>query len=143
MDRFYLENAGLYSKLISSIDPELPAPHFSRHGAAPLKDDVAGEQYNPTTVVAVRVRPMLEEDLAAGFPRAVYPRTARQDGAQIVDIHDLYNHPRGRPVIKVPDRSTISSILTDSISQYSVLQASTRQGLWSRCNYRRDLHRRR
>lgn len=41
---------------------------------------------------------MLDEDVAAGFPCAVHPRSAQ---AGVADIHDLYNHPRGRPVLKV------------------------------------------
>lgn len=105
MDRFYLENIGLYIKLISAIDPEQPAPHFSRHEAAPLNDEVTEKQWHLTTVVAARVRPLLEEDLAAGFPLAVYPRRALKDGAEIIDVHDLYNHPKGRPIIKVLNNS--------------------------------------
>ncbi|RYP20475.1 hypothetical protein DL765_002774 [Monosporascus sp. GIB2] len=48
-------------------------------------------------VVSARVRPLLDEDVAAGFPCAVFPRPAQ---AGVVDIHDLYNHPRGRPILK-------------------------------------------
>ncbi|KAB5526384.1 kinesin motor domain-containing protein [Coniochaeta sp. 2T2.1] len=48
-------------------------------------------------VVAARVRPLLDEDTAAGFPRAVFPRS---DGTGVVNIHDLYNHPKGRPILK-------------------------------------------
>ncbi|KAH7024664.1 P-loop containing nucleoside triphosphate hydrolase protein [Microdochium trichocladiopsis] len=48
-------------------------------------------------VVSARIRPWLDEDRAAGFPNAMFPRSQEQG---VVDIHDLYNHPRGRPVLK-------------------------------------------
>ncbi|KAK6069433.1 kinesin motor domain-containing protein [Seiridium cupressi] len=52
---------------------------------------------SPDMVVSARIRPMLEEDVAAGFPCAIFPRSVHTG---IVDVHDLYNHPRGRPVLK-------------------------------------------
>ncbi|RYP70885.1 hypothetical protein DL771_005135 [Monosporascus sp. 5C6A] len=67
MDRFYLENAAQYQALVKALSP------------------------------TARVRPLLSEEIATGFPCAVFPRTA-QPG--VVDIHDLYNHPRGRPILK-------------------------------------------
>lgn len=111
MDRFYLENAALYRKLVDSLDTTVPAPHFSRQKAAPPKEDVAREQSNPDMVLGARIRPMLDDDLAAGFPRAAYPRAVRQGQtpeSQTVDLHDLYNHPRGRPVLKVCEKQLSS-----------------------------------
>jgi kinesin family protein 2/24 len=52
---------------------------------------------SPDIVVSARIRPLLNEDVAAGFPCAVFPRSAQN---AVVDIHDLYNHPRGRPILK-------------------------------------------
>jgi kinesin family member 2/24 len=102
MDRFYLQNAALYKRLLSNIDASKPKAHFSRHTAGSSTEDQVREQSNSDMIVAARIRPILEEDLNAGFPCAVYPRTsAREDGPQIVDLHDLYNHPRGRPEIRV------------------------------------------
>ncbi|KAK3704357.1 hypothetical protein LTR37_013910 [Vermiconidia calcicola] len=100
MDRFYLQNADLYRSLIDSVDSTVPAPHFSRHKAPPPNETVVKEQYNPDMVVAARIRPMLDEDVTVGFPRAVYPRARRTDEPQVVDLQDLYNHPRGRPVLR-------------------------------------------
>ncbi len=88
MDQFYLENASLYQKLVKAVKPT-PASRAT---------DAATETPSPDMVVGARIRPLLDEDVAAGFPCAVFPRL-NQSGA--VDIHDLYNHPRGRPILKV------------------------------------------
>ncbi|KAI1779191.1 P-loop containing nucleoside triphosphate hydrolase protein [Hypoxylon cercidicola] len=48
-------------------------------------------------VVSARIRPHLDEDLASGFPCALFPRAGQPN---VVDIHDLYNHPRGNPILK-------------------------------------------
>ncbi|KAM0816700.1 putative Kinesin motor domain-containing protein [Seiridium cardinale] len=87
MDQFYLNNATLYQSLVKGSTP-LPV---SRTVTA------ATGTTSPDMVVSARIRPMLEEDVAAGFPRAIFPRSVHTD---IVDVHDLYNHPRGRPVLK-------------------------------------------
>jgi len=70
---------------------------------------------NPDMTVAARVRPMLEEDLVAGFPCAVFPRTGTPEACRTVDVHDLYNHPSGIPVLKVRVAPTfrVNSSLTD------------------------------
>lgn len=82
MDRFYLENAALYQKLVKGIKPA-PAPPTQ-------------QATSPDIIVSARVRPLLDEDVQAGFPGAIFPHPSG-----LVDIHDLYNHPRGRPIIKV------------------------------------------
>ncbi|RYP73691.1 hypothetical protein DL769_004162 [Monosporascus sp. CRB-8-3] len=73
-------------------------------------------------VVSARVRPLLDEDIAAGFPCAVFPRPAQ---AGVVDIHDLYNHPRGRPILKSSkyqvDRLFDSETTTEEIYDNLVL----------------------
>ena len=100
MDRFYLENRSLYQKLVDSSDAGAPTPHFSRHTAAEhVVEDAAPE--HPNMVISARIRPMLEDDVAAGFPCAVYPRSKQTLSAQFVDVHDLYHHPRQRPVLRV------------------------------------------
>jgi kinesin family member 2/24 len=88
MDQFYLQNAALYRALVKALKPA----GQSRPG------EVAPETTSSDMVVSARIRPLLDEDLAAGFPCAIFPRSD-QSGA--VDIHDLYNHPRGRPILKV------------------------------------------
>ncbi|KUJ07748.1 P-loop containing nucleoside triphosphate hydrolase protein [Mollisia scopiformis] len=87
MDRFLLENAALYRKLVQGLKPT----------PLPQSEDAINGAPNPDMVVSARVRPLLDEDVIAGFPRAVFPRSTQ---TAVVDIHDLYNHPRGRPIIK-------------------------------------------
>jgi kinesin family protein 2/24 len=85
MDLFYLENAGLYRTLVKTFKPA-PRP------------GMVMETASPDMVVGARIRPLLDEDVSQGFPCAVFPRSAEKS---IIDVHDLYNHPRGRPILKV------------------------------------------
>lgn len=103
MDRFYLQNVSLYQKLVDVFDPDAPIPHFSRQEATPSTNQPASgntARRNTGILVGARIRPLLEDDLAAGFPRAIYPRVGQSGEPQAVDLHDLYNHPRQRPVLK-------------------------------------------
>lgn len=88
MDRFYLENAALYRAFVKAYQPSPVSK------AANLTTDFS----SPNISVSARIRPFLDEDAAAGFPPAIFPRDVE---AGVVDIHDLYNHPRGRPILKV------------------------------------------
>ncbi|KAK7958567.1 P-loop containing nucleoside triphosphate hydrolase protein [Apiospora saccharicola] len=88
MDKFYLENVALYESL---VERATPAP-LARRAGQPT------DLVEANMLVAARIRPQLGEDLASGFPCAVYPRSGAEDG--VVDIHDLYHHPRGKPVLK-------------------------------------------
>ncbi|KAI0172233.1 P-loop containing nucleoside triphosphate hydrolase protein [Hypoxylon sp. FL1284] len=88
MDQFYLDNATLYQNLVKRLKP---APPTARSAAEPT------EVPSPDMIVSARIRPLLEEDLASGFPRALFPRAGQPN---VVDIHDLYNHPRGIPILK-------------------------------------------
>ncbi len=88
MDRFYLDNATQYQTLVKALNPT-PRPRINKINAGTTSPDM---------VISARIRPLLEEDVAAGFPCAIFPRSA-QTG--VVDIHDLYNHPKGRPILKV------------------------------------------
>lgn len=90
MDRFYLDNAALYQTLVRNLNSTIPASQTTQ--------EMPTEAINPDMVVTARIRPLLDEDIDAGFPCAVYPRSGQ---AGVVDIHDLYNHPRGRPILKV------------------------------------------
>ncbi|KAI9902229.1 hypothetical protein N3K66_004046 [Trichothecium roseum] len=97
MDQIYLKHAALYEKLVQKFNdtkrpPSQKEEQRQEPGASSRELAAAG-----STVVCARIRPLLDEDAAAGFPCAVYPRPAQ---ANVVDIHDLYNHPRGRPVLK-------------------------------------------
>lgn len=84
MEQFYLNNVSLYDTLVGRFRP-----------AIPVKPDTTTT--SPSIDVGVRIRPLLNDENAADFPCAVFPRL-RQPG--VVDIHDLYNHPR-KPVLKV------------------------------------------
>jgi kinesin family protein 2/24 len=88
MDRFLLDNTVQYQALVKAFSPT-PAPGMAKDATGAASPDI---------VVSARIRPLLNEDVAAGFPCAVFPRSAQN---AVVDIHDLYNHPRGRPILKV------------------------------------------
>lgn len=45
-------------------------------------------------IVSARIRPLSENE---GFPSASFPRANQKN---VVDIHDLYNHPKGIPILK-------------------------------------------
>ncbi|KAG9556682.1 P-loop containing nucleoside triphosphate hydrolase protein, partial [Aureobasidium melanogenum] len=100
MDQFYLKNAALYQTYVNKLDPTKPPSHFMNLPPQPTKE--TADNSNPNMTISVRIRPMLEDDIASGFPCAVYPRphnpTAKR---QTIDLHDLYNHPRRpRPILK-------------------------------------------
>ncbi|KAK2600193.1 hypothetical protein QQS21_005067 [Conoideocrella luteorostrata] len=87
MDQFYLRNVTLYDNLLRKLT-SAPAAATENEGS---------ETTSPDMVVSARIRPLLDEDAVAGFPCAIFPRMT-QSG--VADIHDLYNHPRGKPVLK-------------------------------------------
>lgn len=82
MDRFYLENVKKYHALLARLGP-IPKPRVSAGKAG------------PNMIVGARIRPLSEEE---GFPSAIFPRNSQEN---VVDIHDLYNHPKGIPILKV------------------------------------------
>ncbi|KAI6088477.1 P-loop containing nucleoside triphosphate hydrolase protein [Hypoxylon rubiginosum] len=88
MDQFYLDNAALYQNLVKRLKP---APPTARPAGKPT------EVPSPDMVVSARIRPLLNEDLASGFPCALFLRANQPN---VVDIHDLYNHPKGIPILK-------------------------------------------
>jgi kinesin family protein 2/24 len=95
MDRFLLDNAAQYQSLVKALSLA-PEPRIAK---------VATGTISPDIVVSARIRPLLNEEVAVGFPCAVFPRSAPTG---VVDIHDLYNHPRGRPILKVRSKSLYS-----------------------------------
>jgi kinesin family member 2/24 len=103
MDAFYLRNQALYERLVGQLDASAPVPHFSRQTATTPAVPVAkvNLREHPNMTVAARIRPMLQDEIAEGFPCAAYPRAKQPAGSQILDLHDLYNHPKGRPQLKV------------------------------------------
>lgn len=116
MDRFYLTNRGLYEKLVELTDTSAPAPHFSRHTSAAPREVIEEAREHPNMTIAARIRPMLGDDIVEGFPCAVYPRTTQAEITRVVDIHDLYNHPKGRPQLRVWLRSPGAMIFANGAS---------------------------
>ena len=111
MDAFYWRNRALYERLVGQLDASAPVPHFSRQTAstpaAPFAETVIRE--HPNMTVAARIRPMLDDELVEGFPCAAYPRAKQPAESQMLDLHDLYNHPKGRPQLRVWHSSIESS----------------------------------
>ena len=103
MDAFYLRNRALYEKLVGQLDASAPVPHFSRQTALTPATPAAeaNDREHPNITVAARIRPMLEDEVVEGFPCAAYPRQKQPAGSQMLDLHDLYNHPKGRPQLRV------------------------------------------
>lgn len=46
-------------------------------------------------IVSARIRPLSESEV---FPSAIFPRANQKN---VVDVRDLYNHPKGIPILKV------------------------------------------
>lgn len=100
MENFYQRNRGLYEKLVDAVDVAAPPTptHFSQKTARPGLYDISvpwRESRNPNMAICARIRPMLSD--SEKFPCAVYPRK-QQTG--LLDLHDLYNYPYGRPILK-------------------------------------------
>lgn len=89
MDQFYLKNVAKYHSLINRLDPT-PKPRVSTGEAG------------PNMIVSARIRPLSKDE---SFPSAVFPRSTQ---GNVVDIHDLYNHPRGIPILKVRDIALVN-----------------------------------
>jgi kinesin family protein 2/24 len=82
MERFYLENVARYHSLVNALD-----------STSTLR--VSADEAGPNMVVGARIRPLSENE---GFPSAIFHRPNQKN---VVDVHDLYNHPRGTPILKV------------------------------------------
>lgn len=127
MDQFYLKNAALYQTYVDKLDPTKPEAHFSNLPPEAQAKIKTIDNDNPNMTISVRIRPMLEDDITSGFPRAVYPRphdsTAKH---QIIDLHDLYNHPRRpRPVLRSSTHK-LQKVFDDSASTYQVYDEAVR-----------------
>ncbi|KXJ86040.1 P-loop containing nucleoside triphosphate hydrolase protein [Microdochium bolleyi] len=97
---FLLKNAARYETLVSRLTPETTTASVSSLAGGrreQTRTTDANTIPDPNMVVSARIRPFLDEDRAAGFPNAMFPRKT-QEGS--LDMHDLYNHPRGIPVLK-------------------------------------------
>ncbi|KAK1831159.1 hypothetical protein QBC39DRAFT_382526 [Podospora conica] len=86
MEQFLIDNAAHYLKLVSAFKPR-PASKTATTTTIP----------NPDMVVSARIRPLLPDEVAAGFPQCIFPR----DNAPTttVDIHELRKAIRGLPTL--------------------------------------------
>ncbi|SPQ24384.1 530ded2a-4197-4fc5-808a-d498004358e7 [Thermothielavioides terrestris] len=74
MDEFIIEHAERYKRLVSTFKPSSP-------GAKATNSTSASSEI----VVSARIRPMLEDEIAQGFPQGVYQRA----DSNMVDLHEL------------------------------------------------------
>ncbi|KAI5255683.1 hypothetical protein E4T42_01718 [Aureobasidium subglaciale] len=114
MDHFYLKHTALYQTYVDKLDPSKTPVHFSN---LPQVAEKPSNSANPSMTISVRVRPMLEDDITAGFPCAVYPRP-RKPGVEheTIDLHDLYNHPRRpRPILKSSAHQVYDEVVHDLV----------------------------
>lgn len=88
MDEFLVDNAKRYQALVKAFKP----------GASTQTSTAANASTSPDIVVSTRIRPLLDEEASAGFPKSVFPRVA-QPG--VVDVHELRRTVRGLPTLKV------------------------------------------
>src|SRR4051812_35830093 len=84
MEQFLLDNAARYTKLVGAFKPK--AANSKLEPAAP----------NPDMVVSARIRPLLEDEAAQGFPECLFPRPA---APHTVDVHELRQPVRGLPTL--------------------------------------------
>lgn len=106
MDEYHIKHTPWYQSAVEA---------FSAKAA---KKDLAGAQdpnttSNPDMIVAARLRPILEDEVAAGLIRGVFPRPS---GNGAVDIHQIRKHvkPLGPPTLNVSSHllATDSNIVT-------------------------------
>ncbi|KAH6623175.1 P-loop containing nucleoside triphosphate hydrolase protein [Chaetomium tenue] len=90
MEQYILNNVGRYKKLVSEFRPTTSGPKESDN-----------TETSPEIVVSARVRPMLDDELAQGFPVGVYIR----DGTSTADLHEIQQPVRGPARIRSFDYS--------------------------------------
>ncbi|KAK3689039.1 P-loop containing nucleoside triphosphate hydrolase protein [Podospora appendiculata] len=88
MEQFLIDNADRYRNLVKAFKPT-PAK----------KGGVETSAASPYITVCARIRPMLEDELAQGFPEGVIPRAQ----SSTADLHELRQKVRGPPVINSSD----------------------------------------
>jgi kinesin family member 2/24 len=92
MEAFYLANVARYQDLIETQKADISRANETESAKVSASSD------DSDIIVSARIRPLLADDIAAGFPRAIYVRPYEPE---ILDIHDLYNYPWGKPILKV------------------------------------------
>ncbi|KAJ0108772.1 hypothetical protein J7T55_011263 [Diaporthe amygdali] len=86
MEEFLVQNAKRYQSLVKAFRP----------GASTQTSIESKSSTSPDIVVSTRIRPLLDEEDAAGFSESVFPRDA-QPG--VVDVHELRRTVRGLPTL--------------------------------------------
>ena len=86
-DQFLIDNVERYKRLVAAFKP---SPSDAKGNGSTTA--ASGE-----ILVSARVRPMLEEELAQGFPSGIHHRGK----TNIIDLHALKQHVRGPPSITV------------------------------------------
>jgi kinesin family member 2/24 len=94
-EEYILHHAKRYQKLVAHFDGEVVKETLDSRERS-NKDGGGEENANADVVVAARLRPLLEAELAAGFPQGVY---CRRKTAGSIDAHDLKRPVRGPPAL--------------------------------------------
>jgi kinesin family protein 2/24 len=89
MNDYQLANEALFNTL---VDQFKPAPRKASESASNGTLDIRD------TLIGVRIRPLLSDELAQGHVAGV---CSREDGAPIVDVHDFRQPIRGKPRLDV------------------------------------------
>lgn len=97
MDNYILEHATRYKSLVERFDQDTAKKTLSNASKPQTqRDKDLGENTNPDVVVAARLRPLLENELAAGFPQGVF---LRDKVSGKFDAHELKRPIRGPPAL--------------------------------------------
>ena len=90
MEEFLLAHSSRHESLVKRFKP--PRPTAS--GATDTINATSGAG----TVIATRIRPMLDEEVSSGQVVAAFPRIGDRG---VVDLHELRRVPRGPPPLNV------------------------------------------
>jgi len=78
MESFLLENADRYRQLVAAFKPKAGASNTKK-----VTDNLTASE---DIIVSTRIRPMLEDERAQGFPEGIFQRGG---GTNTVDVHEL------------------------------------------------------
>ncbi|TIC96993.1 Kinesin-like protein KIN-13B [Colletotrichum higginsianum] len=100
MDAYHIKHTPWYQAAVEAFSAKAAKQdlaHPSDPNTAP----------NPDMVVAARLRPVLEDEVAAGLIRGVFPR---KSGNGVVDIHQIRKHikPLGPPTLMLFQSTSVS-----------------------------------
>lgn len=87
MEQLMIDNADRFRKLVSEYKPK---PRNAKESTTTSATE--------NIIVSTRIRPLLEDELSAGFPAGVLVRDGENG---VVDVHELRQRVRGPPTITV------------------------------------------